>query len=289
MWILEKSRGKQIRLCLLVLILAAFVIWVVWSNYALEESLYRIINEHVPQEFDGFRIAQISDLHNAEFGRNNGRLIAYLSEVEPDLIVITGDMIDSRRTDVEIALNLAENMVEICPVYYVNGNHEARIAEYEVLKAGLEAAGVIILENRKVEISRNAARITLMGVSDPSFQADYLFGDAESVMKTAIEQLQHESDGFTILLSHRPELFDVYVETGIDLVLSGHTHGGQFRLPFLGGLVAPNQGFFPEYDAGQYAEENTTMIICRGLGASVVPVRFNNRPEIVLIELCAGE
>ena len=90
---------------------------------------------------------------------------------------------------------------------------------------------------------------------------------------------------YTILLSHRPELFDLYVETEMDLVFSGHAHGGQFRLPFVGGLVAPNQGFFPKYDAGQFNEENTTMIVSRGVGNSIIPIRFNNRPEIVLVTL----
>ena len=97
--------------------------------------------------------------------------------------------------------------------------------------------------------------------------------------------MQDASDGYTILLSHRPELFDTYVDSGVDLVFSGHAHGGQFRLPFVGGLVAPNQGFFPQYDAGQFDEENTTMIVSRGVGNSIVPLRINNRPEIVVAQL----
>ena len=157
--------------------------------------------------------------------------------------------------------------------------------EYEDLKMGLAEAGVVILENQKVQITREGESITLMGIADPSFQDDYLFGDSESVTRQAIEHQQNESDGYTILLSHRPELFDLYVDTGMDLVFSGHAHGGQFRLPFVGGLVAPNQGFFPKYDAGEFTEENTTMIVSRGVGNSIIPIRFNNRPEIVLVTL----
>ena len=97
--------------------------------------------------------------------------------------------------------------------------------------------------------------------------------------------MKGESDGYTILLSHRPELFDTYVDSGVDLVFSGHAHGGQFRLPFVGGLVAPNQGLFPEYDAGQFTRENTTMLVSRGVGNSIVPLRINNRPEIVVAQL----
>ena len=146
----------------------------------------------------------------------------------------------------------------------------------------------MILENQKVEITREGESITLMGIDDPSFQEDYLFGDSESVARQAIEDLQNESDGYTVLLSHRPELFDLYVDTEMDLVFSGHAHGGQFRLPFIGGLVAPNQGFFPEYDAGLFSEGSTTMIVSKGVGNSIIPIRVNNRPEIIVATLFAS-
>ena len=279
-----KIKKKWI-LSLIALILFILIGWTLWANTALEVNEYEIVNDRIPQGFDGFRIAQISDLHNTEFGERNEKLIQLLSQTDPDLIVITGDLIDSRHTDIEIALDFARQAVKLAPVYYVSGNHEARVREYEDLKMGLAEAGVVILENQKVQITREGESITLMGIDDPSFQEDYLFGDSESVARQAIEDLQNESDGYTILLSHRPELFDLFVETEMDLVFSGHAHGGQFRLPFIGGLVAPNQGFFPKYDAGQFTEENTTMIVSRGVGNSIIPIRFNNRPEIVLVTL----
>ena len=185
----------------------------------------------------------------------------------------------------DVALEFAWQAGKIARVYYVSGNHEARVPEYEDLKNGLVKAGAVILENQKVRITREGESITLMGIDDPSFQENYLLGDAEGVAKQAISDLQDASDGYTILLSHRPELFDTYVDSGVDLVFSGHAHGGQFRLPFVGGLVAPNQGFFPQYDAGQFDEENTTMIVSRGVGNSIIPIRFNNRPEIVVAQL----
>lgn len=266
-------------------ILISLTIWIFWSNTALEITEYRIVSDKIPQDFDGFRIAQVSDLHNAEFGERNEKLIQLLSQTDPDIIVITGDLIDSRHTDIEIALEFVRQAVKISPVYYVSGNHEARVGEYEDLKIGLTEAGVVVLENQKIQITREGQSITLMGIDDPSFREDYLFGDAESVARQAIDNLQNGSDGYTVLLSHRPELFDLYVDTGMDLVFSGHAHGGQFRLPFIGGLVAPNQGFFPEYDAGQFTEENTTTIVSRGVGNSIIPLRINNRPEIVVVEL----
>ena len=275
----------KIILPIIVAIILVLVVWIRWGNTALEINEYKIVSNSVPQNFDGFRIAQVSDLHNAEFGEWNSKLLDLLSRTDPDIIVLTGDLIDSRNTDIEIALAFAREAMKIAPVYFVSGNHEARVIEYEDLKIGLAEAGVIVLENQKVEITREGESITLMGIDDPSFQESYLFGDAESVARQAIDDLQNESDGYTILLSHRPELFDVYVDTGMDLVFSGHAHGGQVRLPFIGGLVAPNQGFFPKYDAGLFSEENTNMIVSRGVGNSIVPVRFNNRPEIILVTL----
>ena len=275
----------KIILPIIVAIILVLVVWIRWGNTALEINEYKIVSNSVPQNFHGFRIAQVSDLHNAEFGEGNSKLLELLSQTEPDIIVLTGDLIDSRNTDIEIALAFAREALKIAPVYYISGNHEARVSEYEGLKMGLAEAGVIVLENQKVEITREGESITLMGIDDPSFQERYLFGDAEGVAKQTIETLQRESDGYTVLLSHRPELFELYVKTGMDLVFCGHAHGGQFRLPFLGGLVAPNQGFFPKYDAGQFTEENTTMIVSRGVGNSIIPIRFNNRPEIILAEL----
>ena len=282
-----KIKKKWI-LSLIALILFILIVWTLWANTALEVNEYEIVSDRIPQGFDGFRIAQISDLHNAEFGERNEKLIQLLSQTDPDIIVITGDLIDSRHTDIEIALYFARQAVKLAPVYYVSGNHEARVREYEDLKMGLAEAGVVILENQKARITREWENITLMGIDDPSFQEDYLFGDSESFARQAIENLQNESDGYTVLLSHRPELFNLYVDTGMDLVFSGHAHGGQFRLPFIGGLVAPNQGFFPEYDAGLFSEGSTTMIVSRGVGNSIIPIRVNNRPEIVVATLFAS-
>ena len=280
-----KKPNKKRVLIVSVLVILCIGIWTLWGNTALEVNEYEIVSDRIPQGFDGFRIAQVSDLHNKDFGEGYGQLLTLLSQINPDIIVVTGDLIDSRHTDIEIALEFARQAIKLAPVYYVSGNHEARVHEYEDLKMGLAKAGVIVLEDQKVQIKRDGESIYILGIDDPSFQEDYLFGESESVARQAIEDLQNESDGYTVLLSHRPELFDLYVDTGMDLVFSGHAHGGQFRLPFVGGLVAPNQGFFPKYDAGQFNEENTTMIVSRGVGNSIIPIRFNNRPEIVLVTL----
>ena len=275
---------KKKTICILSGILLILIVWTAWGNAALELNTYTISSRGLPDAFDGYRIAQVSDLHNAEFGDGNQRLLDMLREAEPDMIAITGDLIDSRKTNIAVALAFAEEAVRIAPCYYVSGNHEARVLEYRELKAGLEAAGVTVLDDARVEIEISGKSITIIGVNDPSFLADYLTSDA-AVMDRKLSELSSEGASFTILLSHRPELFDTYAAHEMDLVLTGHAHGGQFRLPLIGGLIAPNQGLFPKYDDGLYSEGNTNMIVSRGLGNSVIPFRFNNRPEVVLIEL----
>ena len=281
------KKKKFIFPAVVAIVLVALVIGIAWGNTALELNTYTISSSKLPQSFDGYRIAHVSDLHNTEMGKNNEKLLAMLRDADPDMIAITGDLIDSRNTDIEVALKFVREAVKIAPCYYVTGNHEARVNEYGELKAGMETAGVTVLEDVRTEISMEGATITLIGVNDPSYQTDYLFGDSETVLNTKLEKLHTENGEFTVLLSHRPELFDTYADHGLDLVLSGHAHGGQFRLPFFGGLVAPNQGFFPEYDAGIYTEGNTNMLVSRGVGNSILPFRINNRPEVILIELKA--
>ena len=278
-------KKKRLIIAGVALVLLALIIWTAWGNTALELNTYTVSSKELPDTFDGYRIAHVSDLHNAEMGDGNEKLLAMLREAEPDIIAITGDLIDSRNTNIEVALAFAEEAMKIAPCYYVTGNHEARVSECAELKAGLEAARVVVLENERTEIELSGETVTILGVDDPSFHTDYLFGDSASVVSNTLAEISTVDDGFTVLLSHRPELFDTYVACGMDLTLSGHAHGGQFRLPFVGGLVAPNQGLFPKYDSGLYTSGSTNMIVSRGIGNSLLPFRFNNRPEVILIEL----
>lgn len=259
------------------------VLWILWANRALEVTEYTVRDGEIPASFDGFRIVQISDLHNASFGENNEKLLKMMTEAAPDIILLTGDLVDSRNTDIDVGIRFGGDAAKIAPTYYVSGNHESRLSEYGELKAGLEAAGVVVLENETLTLDREGETVTLMGVTDPSFSTGYLAGGESAVMEENLSRLDWE--GYGILLSHRPELFDAYAEAGVDLVFSGHAHGGQFRFPFIGGLFAPGQGWLPEYDAGTFLSGETTMVVSRGLGASAFPLRFNNRPEIVVMTL----
>ena len=279
------TKKKKLILSFLTVLFAVLAIWTAWGNSALELNRFEVKSDRIPESFDGYRIAHISDLHNAEMGEKNEKLITLLREADPDIVVITGDLIDSRRTDIDVALDFTGEAVKIAPCFYVTGNHEGRVGEYAELKEGLMSIGVTVLEDEKVTLSKDGEEISLLGVNDPTFKTDYLFGDDEDVMNESLKSLMDGEENYTVLLSHRPELFMVYAENDVNLVFSGHAHGGQFRLPIIGGLIAPNQGLFPKYDSGMYTKGDTNMIVSRGIGNSIIPFRFNNRPEVIITEL----
>lgn len=282
------SKKALISVCTLIAVLLVLIIWTIWGNTALMVSTVTVSSNRIPTAFNGFLIAQVSDLHNAVFGENNAELLQILSECKPNIIVVTGDLVDAEHTDIDVALDFAKEAAQIAGTYYVTGNHEGSLSQYDELKTGLESMRVVVLEDASMQLEYNGEKVTLIGLSDPSFTLKgNMLGEVPAMVDTKLRGLIGDKDDYTILLSHRPELFETYVNCGVDLVLSGHAHGGQFRLPFIGGLVAPNQGLFPKYDAGLYTKGDTNMIVCRGLGNSIIPIRFNNRPEIVLLKLIA--
>ncbi len=273
-------------LILVIVILAALILWIYVDNVRISVTHYDVVNSRIPQEFEGFRIVQISDLHNTEFGRNNERLISAVVNEKPDVIFITGDFIDSRHTNTEISGALAKELVKIAPVYYVAGNHEGRIPEvFGRFEKELSSYGVHILRDRGFKLGREGAGINIIGIDDPEFVCSYKPSyEIKDMISAQIRSIKRD-DSFTVLLAHRPEVMDVYREEKIDLVFSGHEHGGQFRIPFIGGVYAPIEGFFPKYSEGMITENDTTMIVSRGLGQSVFPFRVNNPPELVVAEL----
>lgn len=276
---------------ILVLIIVALILaaWIVWDNARIVVTTIEIESERLPESFDGYRIAHVSDLHNDEFGEDNGKLLALIEDMQPDMIAITGDLLDSRRTSVKKALNFAQGAVQIAPCYYVTGNHESRIEEeYGQLEKAMKEAGVIVLRNEKLILEKDGSGIIVTGIDDPRFvlSSDRL-AKMENVIGNVLAGLLKDvpEEQFTLLLSHRPELFELYCEYDFDLVLSGHVHGGQFRIPGIGGVIGPGQGILPDYDAGLYSRDNTDMVLSRGLGQSIVPFRINNPPELVMITL----
>lgn len=270
-----------------IIILAIFLLiaWTIWGNFSIETNYYTVSSPKIPNNFKEYKIALITDLHNYKMGENNINLLKIIEQEAPDMIAIVGDLVDCFHTDTEIAIAFASQATEIAPTYYVTGNHEALMEDYTELRNGLNNAGVIVLENESINLEQDGEYIQLVGINDPSFTVNYFTGDNIPVTKDNLNKINLDSTNYSLLLSHRPELFDIYVDYGIDLVLCGHAHGGQFRLPFIGGLYAPDQGILPVYDSGPYTSNDTTMIVSKGLGNSIFPFRFNNRPEIIVIEL----
>ena len=211
-------------------------------------------------------------------------LIKEIEKQKPNIIVLTGDFIDSNKTNVEVAMNFIKKINAVAPIYYVSGNHEASVKSYTKIKEQLAENKVVILENKKEELKINESSINLIGIDDPRMAHESFISDSE-IVKVELDNTKYNGDKYNILLSHRPELFDTYVEKKIDLILTGHAHGGQIRIPFIGGIIAPNQGFFPKYTSGVIEKNKTTMVVSRGIGNSIIPLRINNRPELVVITL----
>ena len=281
-----KKSKKLLLIILSVLILAAALYVLIFAdNKTLGTTHYTVSSQNLPKSFDGFTVVQVSDLHNNEFGEGNCQLIDAITAAEPDIIVITGDLIDSYNIDVDIAREFIDSIVSIAPVYYTTGNHEYRFPlTYEKFEKYMISAGVNVLRDKTAEIELGGESITIAGVDDPFFSGIEKYGKTE-YFAGKLRGLMPDGGGFTLLLSHRPEIFETYCDIGFDLVLSGHAHGGQIRLPIIGGILAPNQGFFPKYDDGLVQQDGTVLIISRGLGNSSFPLRVNNPPELVVVTL----
>ncbi|HHW89966.1 MAG TPA: metallophosphoesterase [Clostridiales bacterium] len=243
-------------------------------------KITKIDFEHrlIEQEFDGFRILHLSDLHNKEFGLNQSILIEISQESKPDLIAITGDIINGQKIDK--TLLYIKEAVNVAPVFFVSGNHEYYSKRYNFIKDQLVNAGARVLDNRLEEITVNSKILSVIGIRDLAF-----FKNKEA-FKNTINTLSGQAKGFRIMLTHKPHLIDAYQNSGADLILSGHAHGGQVRLPLIGGLYAPGQGVFPRYTSGLYRLKNgVSMIVNRGLGDSKFPWRINNPAHLILITL----
>lgn len=233
---------------------------------------YTVQVDGLPSGFSGFTILHISDLHGKEFGRNQEKLAALIKKQEYDLVAITGDLVNKYDPRNEPVARLLDHLKDK-PVYFVPGNHDWWTG-FQTEKM-LRKHGVHILINEAEKIVRGDRHIWAVGVDDPYIHRDRLNVALYPVKDSAPR----------ILLAHAPNIFPEAVERKIDLVLAGHTHGGQMRLPFIGAVTVPGQGLFPEWDYGVFRSGKTTLIINGGLGESGIPVRFNCRPEIVLVTL----
>ena len=284
-----KSKGKKHRgrgcltaLIILALIAAAAAFLIKDSREDLEISRYEVNSKKLPESFDGFKIVQLSDLHGAEFGEDGMELVDKVKELEPDIIALTGDFVTDEG-DLAAVKKLAGRLTELCPVYFVSGNHEFGSGLAIKVRNILERAGVKYLSNEYLTISRGEDGILLGGVEDPLAYADMLSPD-----ELAQKMNDAAPDAFKILLGHRNYWMTEYPELPVDLIFCGHAHGGLIRIPGVGGLIGTDRRLFPDFDAGEYNNGRYTLIVSRGLGNSVPIPRVFNRPEIVCVELSSA-
>jgi uncharacterized protein len=263
----------------------ALILFFYFQNNSIVITESTISSQRIPASFNGYKIVQLSDLHSKAFGDRQNVLVEKVSKTNPDLIVFTGDLVDSKNYNEDTSLNLMRELIHIAPVYFVTGNHEWSSGKFDILEKELNDIGVTVLRNKTDVITKGHEEIQIIGIDDPAYVNDS--NTERSITVEAIENSIEgmEDDEFKVLLSHRPEFLSIYSKYPIDVVFSGHAHGGQIRIPFVGGLVAPNQGILPKYTAGKHELNNTSMFVNRGLGNSVIPLRIFNRPEIIVLTL----
>lgn len=287
---LTGSAGWIILAILGAFCLAGIFLW--RENNIIGLTRRDFVSGSLPKGFDGYRILHISDLHNKSFGAGQKKLLQICAEASPDFIVITGDLIDKRRTrfeDIEPALDLANGAARIAPTFFVCGNHEITSGYYERFREELMRCGVVVLDDETVELRSGGDVITLAGIQNVNLYSDLKKeeADAEKDFHARLDELtQKVETPFSILLSHRPDLFQWYIDAGYSLTFCGHAHGGQVRIPGLGGVLSPHQGFFGKYTEGLHIKSGQGMNVSRGLGNSGFPLRIFNRPELVLVTLC---
>ena len=281
-----QHHGRKKRIWLWPLALLAVLGFLFYqSNYQLQVEAFTFQDTDLPQGFDGFRIVQLSDLHCAAFGEGNADLLAAVAQAAPDIIVITGDLVDqAKEIPPGYVKTLALGLTNIAPTYFVTGNHEWARGDVPELKNELADGGVMSLSNFFVPLERDGDVILLAGIDDPNGYADQ-----KTPEELAAEVAAAGEDPYWILLAHRNTLFaQQYSRLGANLTISGHGHGGLIRLPFTDGLVNTDRTFFPSYTAGFYEAEGREVFVSRGLGNSGWTFRLFNRPQVAVLTLRKG-
>ena len=269
-------------------ILPVLAILVVLTLIALDERLilrtYTVVSPKLTAEV---RLAVVTDFHSSD---NVADVVAMVASCAPDAVLMVGDMFDDDTANrpTERTLSLMRQLSALYPCYYVSGNHEAWTGEMDALYQQTEEAGVTVLRMSSGVLTVRGQRIALCGIPDPYEMVFSGAPDTEEQLRRAMENV--DSADFTVLLAHRPELLAKYAQFPLDLVVSGHAHGGQVRIPgVLNGLYAPNQGWFPKLAGGAYTQDGTTLIVSRGLAVRTRLPRIFNRPEVVLVRCVPAE
>ncbi len=283
---LLKNKPKIIKraLCVLLTLFVAFSLVTIWGNVSLSVEHFEITTDKINIE-NSYKIAHISDYHNTKNQFLNDAVLLSLEKEKPDIIVLTGDLVDCRKTDIDKGIGFVSEIIKFAPVYYVTGNHECNISidsqtAFDNMIADLKESGVQVLRGESSVITLpNNEKINIFGIDDPYFHCEFA-SEIKYATDSLCSFLEIDKSEFNILLAHHPEQLDVYSKYNFDLVYSGHAHGGQGRL-FGIGLIAPDQGLFPKYTSGIYTEDKTTLIVSRGIGNSIAPVRIFDRPHLI--------
>ena len=290
-WELLKKRIVFCVLMFINIVISAMFISYIISLFKIDVSKYEVASVKVPKAFDGFRILQLSDLHNRRFNKNNKKIVKIIEKQKPDIIVMTGDMVSSNSVGFSNFFSLVEELDGKYPIYYIFGNHEQRLSveKQAIIIGKLREYGVKVLNNQHESITKNDESIEIFGLKQELiYYTNYLkskktYSYETKDMENAIRKA--DSKKFNILLAHNPLYFETYEKWGADLVFSGHVHGGIIQIPFIGGFLSPERKLFPKYSGGEYEINDSKMIVSRGLGYTKINLRFFNNPEICVVEL----
>ena len=284
------------RILFVLMVIACIVLFIacvsyIMSFFVIDVTNYTVTSAKIPKEFDEFKILQLSDLHNYSLGKDNKKILKIVEKHSPDIIVLTGDMINTNSTDYSNFYNLAKNLAKNYSTYYIMGNHELKLsgkAQLQIILK-LKSFGVNILNNTETSIVKDGEIIYLHGLHQPVLTYKNNFKNNDYYDFTLSQMTQTlpacNSNHFNILLAHSPFGFEIFKDWGADLVLSGHVHGGLIRFPLIGGILSPERAFFPKYSSGEYNIGNSKMIVSRGLGNGTINLRILNNPEICIITL----
>lgn len=284
---------KNKKIIVLIFIALVFIGILMCFIKKIDVTKYTISNEKIPEEFNGFKIVQLSDFHSQGYRNTTEDIISKVKDINPNIIVMTGDMVSWDMEDIEEAKNLIKSLVESYPIYYIDGNHEhlaeiLRPGKYVAFIEFMKELGVTTIKNDYIEIYKGDKSINLYGINLPLDGATGLYVNKFQLEKNYVEKTlpKANEEKFNILLAHTPTFIKQYSKWGADLVLAGHMHGGIVRIPFTNiGLLSPERTIFPKYAAGKFKVNGSIMIVNRGIGGSSFDLRLFNNPEITVITL----
>lgn len=271
-----------------LVLLFLFVLWMRYELDCLETTYDTVESERLPENFDGVRFVLLSDLHNKFFGKENVRLLSAIERAKPDFILVAGDLVTAKQKAGDCAgRELMKQLGKKYDVFYGRGNHEEKLFEIDggEYERYIKSVGVHYLNNESVLLSRGGQEIRITGLSLP---IEYFRKFHQTALnENELERLlgRKTKERFTLLIAHKPAHFPEYAQWGADLTVSGHVHGGIIQVPVLGGLVSPQFEIFPKFDAGKFVLRESTLVISRGLGSHSIPIRINNRPELVVVTM----